>query len=175
MFLNPKKIVEQAGVHSGQNIADLGSGSGFYVIEIAKSLMSTGTVYAIDVDKELLQKITNSAKNNNLLNVETIVGDFEVVNGTKLASNSIDICFVCNVFFQVENKKNAIEEIKRILIGGGKVVFIDWSSDFVGVGPKKEYLFTEEQAIDLFSKNGFSKEKNIMAGTHHYGIIFKKL
>jgi SAM-dependent methyltransferase len=85
--------------NKNQKIADIGAGSGYYVTEIAKALMSSGTVYAIDINKELLEKIKNKTKHENLSNVEVIWGDFELENGTKLKTSSIDMVFACNVFF----------------------------------------------------------------------------
>jgi ubiquinone/menaquinone biosynthesis C-methylase UbiE len=174
MFSEPLKIVSQAGVLPGQKIADIGAGSGYYVTEIAKALMSSGTVYAIDINKELLEKIKNKTKHENLSNVEVIWGDFELENGTKLKTASIDMVFACNVFFQTEDKRGAIKEIKRILVPHGKVVFVDWSESS-NIGPKDNMLVKEWDILDLFEKNGFVKEKSLFAGEHHYGIIFKKL
>src|SRR3989344_4602935 len=62
MFSDPVKIVEQCGVLPGMDIADLGSGSGHYTMAMAKALLSSGRVYAIDVQKDLLDEIRRILK-----------------------------------------------------------------------------------------------------------------
>lgn len=175
MFSDPKKNIEQSGIHSGMKVADIGAGSGFHTFEASKLLVGGGTIYAIDVQKELLDRIKNRADKENISNIEIILGDVEKQGGTKLADKTIDICLLCNILFQLEDKKNAILEMKRILVPGGKILLIDWSDSFGGLGPHKNTVVKENDAIELFEQNGFSKEKNVFAGAHHYGMILKKL
>ena len=175
MFSDPKKNVEEMGIVSGSIVADLGSGSGFYTLEVAKALASSGKVYSIDINKDLLSRTKNIAIKEGLSNVEVIWGDIEKVSGTKLKDSCVNICLLCNVLFQVSDKKSLLSEVKRILVSQGKVVLIDWADSFAGLGPKKDSVVSENEALDLFEKNGFSKERKIKAGSHHYGFIFKKL
>lgn len=175
MFSDPTKVVEAAGIQAGMDIADFGSGSGFYTIAAAKALVSTGRVYAIDAQKDLLTKLKNHAIKEGLYNVEVIWGDLEKVGGTKLRESSVDLVFLCNVFFQLEDKDNAIKEASRVLKPRGRILFVDWSDSFGGIGPKQKYVFKKDQAVALFEKYGFSVDRDIPAGSHHYGVIFKKL
>jgi len=175
MFSDPVKNIEKCNIQAGQDIADLGSGSGFYTLAAAKALSSTGRVYAIDAQKDLLSKLKNHATKEGLYNVEVIWGDIEKPNGTKLKDSSIDMVMLCNVLFQLSNKENIIAEIKRILKPGGRVLVIDWTDSFGGIGPKKSDVVKKDVVMGKFEKNGFHLDKEIPAGSHHYGLIFKKL
>ncbi len=158
----------------GSKVADIGSGSGFYTLEIAKTLANTGKVFAIDVQKDFLSKIAREARERNLKNVEIIQGDVEVLGGTKLADKSIDICLLCSVLFQIEQKKDAINEVKRILVPSGKLIIIEWS-DESKIHPDRKRVLKKSEAIHFLELNGFVKEREFDAGSHHYGIIFHKL
>ncbi len=175
MFSDPVKNVEQSGVHPGMEIADLGAGSGHYTLAIAKALLSTGKVYAIDINKDILIRLKNNAVKEKLYNIEVVWGDVDNIKGTKLRDYSVDMVFACNILFQVENKLDFIKEIKRILKPGGKVVVIDWSDSFGGLGPKADHVVPKEFVLDNFENQGFHLEKEISAGAHHYGFIYKKL
>ena len=61
MFTDPQKNIKELGLTPGMHIADLGAGSGFYVLEAAKRVGDKGRVYAVDVQKDILQKIKNRA------------------------------------------------------------------------------------------------------------------
>jgi ubiquinone/menaquinone biosynthesis C-methylase UbiE len=175
MFSDPAKIVEQCSIQAGMDIADFGSGSGFYSLAGARALASTGRVYAVDAQKDLLTKLKNVAVRDGIYNIEVIWGDVEKMNGTKLRDSSIDLVFMCNLLFLVEDKDTTIKEAKRILKPGGKVVFVDWEDSFGGLGPKPKSVFKKDKAEMLFEKLGFHKDREIQAGSHHYGFIFKKL
>lgn len=175
MFSDPIKNVEQSGIQTGMEIADLGSGSGHYTLAIAKALASTGKVYAIDINKDLLTKLKNNAVKQNLFNVEVIWGDIDKVGGTKLRDYCVDMVFACNILFQLENKDDFIKEIKRILKPSGRAVIVDWEDSFGGIGPKKEQVVTKDYISNTFLKAGFHLDREISAGSHHYGLIYKKL
>lgn len=175
MFSDPEKNVEQCGIQTGMDIADFGSGSGHYSISAAKHLMSTGRVYAIDAQKDLLTKLKNNATREGLYNIEVVWGDIEKVNGTHLREASIDLVFLCNVLFQLEDRENIIKEIKRVLKPAGKVLVVDWADSFGGIGPKPDMVVKKDVAQKMFENNGFHLDKEIFAGSHHYGFIYKKL
>ena len=108
-------------------------------------------------------------------NIEIIWADLDHVGGTKLRENSMDAIIAANVFFQLEQKDNACTEIKRILKPGGRVLFVDWVSSFGGIGPQPQSVVPESEAKKLFEKHGFTEDRFIDAGAHHYGIIFRKV
>lgn len=175
MFSEPTKVIEQCGIQAGMEIVDLGSGSGFYSLAAGKALMATGKVYAVDVQKDLLTKLKNHATKEGIYNIEVVWGDIEKLGGTKLRDFSADLVLLCNVFFQVEDKPSIIKEIKRILKPGGRMLLVDWSGSFGGLGPHAEAVVKKDVAKNLFEKAGFHLDREVDAGAHHYGFILKKL
>ena len=173
-FSDPVKILEQFGVHPGAHIADLGSGSGAYTLAAAHMAGAGGRVYSIDVQPDLVSKVKNTAHSLHLTNVEVIHGDMETAGGTRLADGICDAALVCNALFQVEQKGTFVDEIKRILKSTGRVLVVDWTDSFGGLGPQSEFVVTEDVARGLFEKHGFVFVSKLEAGDHHYGIIFRK-
>lgn len=175
MFSDPQKVIEQCGIQAGMEIADFGSGSGFYTITASRALISTGRVYAIDAQKDLLTKLKNNAVKDGLYNMEVIWGDVEKIGGTHLRDSSVDLVMICNLLFQLEDKNSSIMEAKRILKPGGRVLVVDWTDSFGGIGPKLEKVVKREEALEMFEKQGFHMDREVSAGAHHYGFLFKKL
>ncbi|HEY4515715.1 MAG TPA: class I SAM-dependent methyltransferase [Candidatus Paceibacterota bacterium] len=174
MFSNPKSNLEQLGLSKGMRVADLGVGSGFYALEAAKIVGEEGRVFGVDVQKELVETVKKLAEKNELSNVEVIWGDIEKDGGTKIKEGIIDVVIASNILFQVENKESFAKEIERILKSGGRVLVVDWLDSFAGLGPHKDEVVTEERAKSLFCGAGFSIEKSIDAGDHHYGFVALK-
>jgi len=175
MFSDPERNIEQFNLGKGMYIADFGAGSGFYSFAAAEAVGESGRVYSIDVQKDLLQKLKNEARNiRHLMNLEIVWADLEHLGGTRLRESSIDAVIASNVFFQLEQKDNSCMEIRRILKNGGRVLVIDWSGSIGGRGPESNKLFSREDAVKLFSKHGFIVDKDIIVGPQHYGVIFRK-
>lgn len=175
MFSDPIKNIEQCGIQSGMDIADFGAGSGHYSMAASRALMSTGRVYAIDIDKDLLSRLKNTSTKEGLYNIEIVWGNVEKPGGAKLRDASVDLVFMCNLLFQLEDKVGAIKETKRILRPNGRILVVDWSDSFGGLGPRPTDVVKKMKAKELFEKQGFVIDREISAGAHHYGIIFKKM
>lgn len=173
MFADPSKNLEELELTRNMVIADLGSGTGFYTIAAAKKIKGgDGRVYSVEVQRELLGHIQEMAKKDGLNNIDYIWGNIEKRGGTKIQDATIDCALASNVLFQVEDRKAFIEETKRILKPGGRVLLIDWSESFGGMGPATNQVVTATNAQALFEASGFKKTKTFEAGAHHYGIIF---
>ena len=173
MFTDPVKNLKQFGLRDDMIVADLGAGTGFYTITVAK-IVERGKVYAIEVVKDYIETIKNKAKEAHLNNVECFWGDIEKIGGTKIKDGIVDAVIASNILFQVEDREKFILEIKRILKVGGKVLLIDWT-EASPIGPNKEKCISKEKALVLFSKRNFILEREIDAGEHHYGMILKKV
>jgi ubiquinone/menaquinone biosynthesis C-methylase UbiE len=124
MFSAPEKNIEQLGLKANEIVADFGAGSGAYTIAAAKALKGTGKVYAVEVQKELLTTIENACRDAHLSNVGYIWGDIEKSGGSKLRESSVDVVIVSNVLFQASEKKAVLDEARRVLRHGGRLVVI---------------------------------------------------
>jgi len=174
MFSDPEKNISQLGLGEGNYVADFGSGSGFYSFAAAEAVGSTGRVYALDIQKDLLQKVKKEAQIRHLANIEIIWADLEHIGGSKLRESSMDAVVLANILFQLEDKDKPILEIKRILKRGGKILVVDWLSSFGGLGPQAKDVLSKEKIQELFTKHGFTFDREISAGAQHYGLIFRK-
>ncbi len=174
MFSDPEHNVSQFGLEKGMRVADLGAGSGFYALAMAKAVGDKGTVYAVDIQKDLLLRLKNQAVKNRVLHLETVWGDLETVGGTKLRDGAVDRVLVSNILFQIEHKDALVKEVERILKPGGQVMVIDWADSFNNLGPAAPQVVPEAAARTLFEQNGFSFVRSVRAGDHHYGLIFDR-
>jgi len=171
MFSEPAVNLLKLGLTDGSKVVDLGAGSGFYALEAARRVGSSGRVYAVDVQKDLLERLRSAGAVEGLHNIEVVWGNAEKIGGTKLREGIADRVIVSNILFQVANLEDFVLEVKRITKPGGKILVIDWSG-ITPLSPKA--IVPLEKAQTLFEKNGFSLEQSWNAGDHHYGLTFKK-
>jgi ubiquinone/menaquinone biosynthesis C-methylase UbiE len=172
MFTDPEKNLKFLSLREDMVVADLGAGTGFYSIALG-AMVPQGKVYAIEVQKDFLTTVKNKALDAGLKNIECLWGNVEKIGGTQIGDGIVDRVVVSNVLFQIENKDKFIEEVKRILKVGGKVLVIDWS-DASSLSPKSDVLVPESKAREMFERKGFVFEQDIDAGAHHYGMILER-
>ncbi len=173
MFTDPEKNLRAFGLRESDIVADLGAGTGFYSVAAGR-MVPAGKVYAIEVQKDFLTIIRNKLRDAHLNNVECLWGNIEKLGGTKIRDGIVDRAIASNVLFQVENRDKFIEEIKRIMKKGGRMLLIDWADNDSGMSSHLRTIVSKEKAREMFEKAGFLWENDIPAGAHHYGMIFRK-
>lgn len=153
-------------------VGDFGAGSGHYSRTAAAIVGSSGRVYAIDIQEDILKHIKLNTHERHQHIIETVWGDIEKPGGTHLRDASLDAVLLANTLFQVENRFGLLAEIKRVLKSGGILMVIDWAGSYGGMGPAPERVVPENEAEAFFINGGFHKVKSFRAGPHHYGSVF---
>jgi ubiquinone/menaquinone biosynthesis C-methylase UbiE len=172
LFADPQINILQMGLSEGMKVVDIGAGSGHYAFAAAKIAGDSGRIYAVDVQEDVLIRLKGEAAHRKLRNIETIWGDVEKKAGTLLKDGAADAVILSNILFQLGKKKEAVEEIQRILKPGGKLLVIDWAGTYNGMGPHQDSVHAEHDAEELFISAGFHKVKSFRGGAHHYAILF---
>ena len=167
--MNPENILKELNLQNSMVVVDFGAGSGGWSLPLAK-ILSEGRVIAVDILEGPLSALSGKAKLAKIINIQTMAADVE--KGTKIIANSCDLVLMTNLLFQCENKKAVLEEGKRILKDGGRILFIDWKKS-VSFGPRDRAVAPEE-IIKIAESVGLSVERQFEASPYHYGIILSK-
>lgn len=174
MFSAPEKNIGQLELKPNELVADFGAGSGAYTIAAAKALKGTGKVYAIDVQKDLLDRLEKTCRDAHIGNVAYLWANIEKPGGTKLRDQAVDVVIISNVLFQAPDKRSLVDEARRVLRQGGRLLVVDWTASFGNMGPTQEQVFSETAARELIESMNFTFQRAINAGNYHYGLIFTK-
>ncbi len=173
MFSEPEKVVPYLQLTDGMTVADFGAGSGTYALAAARRVGARGRVYAVEVQKDLLERLGAAARAAKLGNLEIIWGDVEKVGGSKLADGAVDRVIISNLLFEVDGKYTLALEAKRILRPDGLAAVVEWSDSFGGMGPVAERVIKPDEVKKIMAEAGFQFQNDFPAGDHHYGLLFK--
>ncbi len=174
MFIEPTTLLGLCNLQSTDSVADFGAGSGF-LTKAAAALVPQGHVFAIEIHRDIIARLTREVATDGPKNIKPLWGDIEVLGGTKLADKSVNFVILSNVFFHLEDKEGCLNEVKRVLKDGGRMLVIDWTDSFNGMGPKPTAIFPKDVALALCARHGFTMlTVSLPAGDHHYAILFKK-
>jgi ubiquinone/menaquinone biosynthesis C-methylase UbiE len=174
MFMDPSQTLAALHLQSTDTVADFGAGSGFVALAAA-ALVPQGQVFAIEINKEQVIRITRDAADKKLSNVHALWGDVELVEGSKLAHDSVDVVLCFNTLFMVDDKAALLREAYRVMKAGAKIAVVDWTESFGGIGPRPHHIFNQAMAETILTTVGFKKlSDTVPAGDHHYAILFGK-
>ncbi len=121
LFFPRKNILKEAGIKPGFHVLDHGCGPGSYIIPIAKFVVKSGKIHALDIHPLAIQKVQKIASENKLTNVKTIHSDCK----TGLQDNSIDVALLYDTFHDLSDPNGALEELYRISEPNGIQSFSD--------------------------------------------------
>ncbi len=123
VFHNRDAIVNAMELSNGMDVADIGAGTGFFSLLMAKKVGPEGIVYANDLAQNFLDHIEKAADEMGLQNVETVKGGEKSVN---LPPNSIDLAYICDTYHHFEYPVFMVESIHEALRPGGRLVIVDF-------------------------------------------------
>ncbi len=172
-FMNPDEVLGQLKLERGQRIADFGCGPGFFAIPAAKFVGDKGQILAVDIQLPVLEVLINKARREDISNIIPIRGDIEVLGGTEIKDASCDFVLISNVLFQSKKHKEILEEAKRVLKKGGKIVIIEWKKQ-ASLGPLQDVRVSPLDLKKITEELGLKFDSEIKAGTYHYGLVFRK-
>jgi len=173
-FVKPEETIHLLGLEEGSKFADFGVGTGAFALAAAPLVGNTGTVYAIDIQKDILLKLKDTYIKAGYANGKFLWCDFENIGATKLPDNSIDTVLISNTLFQLSSKEGALREAYRVLKDKGELFIIEWSESFNGMGPEADLVISAQQARAMTETASFTFINEFSPGDHHYGLHFKK-
>ena len=173
-FSNPDNNIKNLQLEPGNRVVIFGSGAGGHSFAAARAMENTGQVYAVDVRMDMLEKMKNEASKEGLAGIEIKHGNVERPGGSGLGDQTVDAVVVPNTLFAYDDQPGIFKEAFRILLHGGRLLVIDWSSSFGGVGPQPEDIVPQSSAKKWALDAGFIHESSFSAGNQHYGLVFQK-
>jgi ubiquinone/menaquinone biosynthesis C-methylase UbiE len=124
------RILSLAGVRPQMTVVDIGVGTGYFAIPIAK-LVAPNRVYGVDVSSEMLDYLRNKLSQAAMPhNIELMKGE---ATSTTLPDACCDVVFISAVWHEIDDAVPVLAEFARILKPAGRLVLVDWSPD--GIRP----------------------------------------
>ncbi|MFX1519791.1 MAG: class I SAM-dependent methyltransferase [Promethearchaeota archaeon] len=164
---NPNEILEKVEIYPDFIAADIGCGSGVFTIPLAHKVKK---VYAIDVQKEMLDFLETKIKKYHLKNIELKVA---AENEIPLADENVDLLISINTLHEFDDKDQMVKEMFRVLKPNGNALISDFQKKETDFGPPVFIRLSKNDAITLFERNGFTTLQTHQL-VYHYLLVFSK-
>jgi SAM-dependent methyltransferase len=122
----PERIMADLAFRPDEVVADVGAGSGYFTVPIARAVSGGGKVLALDIRQEMLDFIEGRIAAEGLGNVE--LGLVEP-DDPLLPAGLVDTIFMVDVFHYIKDRTAYASKLKKGLAPGGRLVVIDFRYD----------------------------------------------
>ncbi|MCW4015524.1 MAG: class I SAM-dependent methyltransferase [Candidatus Bathyarchaeota archaeon] len=112
-----EKLVPQFGIETGQNVLDVGTGTGVLIPYLIKAVGPNGSVIAIDYSEKMVQQC--KAKYSHIKNLTIKVGN---IQEDTFPAQTFDVVTCFGVFPHLENKQKVLQNINSTLKPSGKLI-----------------------------------------------------
>jgi ubiquinone/menaquinone biosynthesis C-methylase UbiE len=111
LIMSAQTLANRLPVSSSATVLEIGPGSGYYSVEVAKKILH-GTLYILDIQKEMLDKCKQKLDLAGLKNYETHLGDGKTL---PFEDHIFDAIYMVTVFGEIENRQDFLMEAARVL------------------------------------------------------------
>jgi len=168
-LLPKEEILAALNIQSTDTILDLGSGTGYFTIPLANK--TNGTVYGLDVEKEMLLYLKDRFTSEDITNVELVEGKIENV---PLQDQMVDKVVASMVLHEIEPLKAGLNEINRLLRKGGRCLVVEWVKKDATDGPPKNHRLDADILMKNIKENGFQNVEITYSSEEIYVVCFNK-
>ncbi|MBK5230594.1 MAG: class I SAM-dependent methyltransferase [Thermoleophilia bacterium] len=104
---------------TGERVLEIGPGTGYYTLDIAKWITGSGTVDIFDIQQEMLDHTMKRALRAGLTNVVPTLGDARAL---PYGDAEFDAVVLTTVLGEIPDHDVALREIARVLKPGGRLI-----------------------------------------------------
>jgi SAM-dependent methyltransferase len=161
------RVMDILNIKEGKSVADLGAGSGWFTVRAAKRVGETGKVFAIEINPDSIKHINDRAKNENLPNIQTVLG---TEDDPKLANNSVDAVLILKTYHEIAQPVKVLQNLKKALKKDALIGIIDRNGKGDDHGIDKEKVIEEASRAGFVLKEEFDFTK---ADGMDYFLVFQ--
>jgi len=153
---DPDQAIRLLKIQKGSTVADVGAGSGYITLKLARAVGPMGKVYANDIQQgmlDLLQKNTAKAK---VANVVPILG---ALDDPKLPADSIDLAIMVDVYHEFSQPQRMLQHLREALKANGRLVLLEYRAEDPDVPIRPEHKMTKAQVKLEVEHEGFKQSR----------------
>jgi SAM-dependent methyltransferase len=148
----PARVIDALQLKSGQLVADIGAGTGYFTVRLAKSLAAP-KVYAVDIEPSMVEYVKQRAVREGLKNVVAVQAAADRTN----LPEPVDLVLVVDTYHHIPNRVAYFAGLKARMRPGARLAIVDFRKDSPD-GPPVEFRFTPAQISAELASAGFSLE-----------------
>jgi ubiquinone/menaquinone biosynthesis C-methylase UbiE len=148
----PQKAIAALHLMPGMNVGEVGAGTGFYALRIAKRIQPGGTYYANDIQPGMLARLQTRAAAEKAINIKTVLG---TQTDPRLPAGTLDYVLMVDVYHELSQPQIMLRNLARALKPGGKLVLLEFRKEDPNVPIRPEHEMTVKDVKAELSAEGY--------------------
>ena len=169
---NVEGALDAIGVKPGMTAAEVGAGTGYVALRMAKRVGPGGQVYANDLQPEMLDKLRQNAAKAGLTNVRTVLGG---ESDPKLPAGRMDLIVLVDVYHEFSQPQKMLQGIRAALKPDGRLVLLEYRKEDPNVPIRPEHKMSVAEAKAEVEAEGFHLGPVIETLPRQHILVFIKV
>jgi len=149
----PDVALDALKLAAGSIVADVGAGSGYMTVKMAKRVGPTGKVYANDIQPQMLSMLKQRSDREKLTNVELVLGAFD---DPKLPANALDLILMVDVYHEFSQPQQMLRHMRESLKPGGRLVLLEYRKEDPSIPIRPDHKMSVAEAKMEVEAEGFT-------------------
>lgn len=167
----PETALNAIGIAPGSTVADVGAGSGYFTVRMARRVGAQGRVYANDLQPEMLAMLASRLQKERVPNVTLVQGG---VDDPKLPAASIDLILLVDVYHEFSQPQIMLRRMREALKPGGRLVLLEYRKEDPSVPIRPEHKMSVAEAKLEVEAEGFTLSRVDSALPRQHILIFTR-
>jgi ubiquinone/menaquinone biosynthesis C-methylase UbiE len=164
-------LIDSLKFKPGENVADIGAGTGYLTRRMAKKITPGGRVFAVEIQREMLDLLTNKLAGIGITNVVPVLG---TITDPKLPPNSMDTIIMVDVYHEFDHPFEMTAAMCRALKPGGRMVFVEFRAEDEKVPIKRVHKMSEAQVKKEMGPHPLVWKETISVLPWQHVIVFTR-
>jgi ubiquinone/menaquinone biosynthesis C-methylase UbiE len=166
---HPEAALDALKIKPGMTVADVGAGTGYMSLRLARRVGSTGKVYAEDIQPEMLRLLKQNEDQAQVTNIENVLGS---ESDPRLPAQKIDLILLVDVYHELSQPQKMLERFKDALKPNGRLVLLEYRKEDPSIPIRLEHKMTVEEARSELGASGFRLAQVIETLPRQHILIF---
>ena len=149
----PSIAIQALKIQPGQIVADIGAGSGYYTVRLAREVGPTGKVYGTDIQPGMLDLLLRNVARAKLDNVVPVLG---TPDDPKLPPGSLDLALMVDVYHELGAPQAFIRKLRLALKPSGRLVLLEFRKEDPRVPIRPEHKMSVAEVRQELEPEGFT-------------------
>lgn len=165
----PEAVVEALEVGLGDRVADIGAGTGYFTVRLARAVGEEGRVFAVEIESSLIDHLKARAGEAGLSQVVPVLAE---PHDPGLPAAGVDVVLICDTWHHIDHRVRYLDRLAAALAPGGRVAVVDFREGDLPVGPPEGHKLGRDHVVAEFEEAGWhlTDERDILP--YQYFLVF---